>query len=57
METMFLITGAIVAVWFVVLMRRPRARKPDPDGFEADPALTKALEESDRDFLIFRRHP
>lgn len=49
---------AIAAVWFGMLMRRPRpARKPDPDGFAVDPALTKALDESDRDYLMFRRYP
>ena len=52
-----MIMGAIAAVWFAVLMRRPRVRKPDPDGFAVDPALTKAIEEADRDFLIFRRYP
>ncbi|KJL30125.1 hypothetical protein RS83_01267 [Microbacterium oxydans] len=58
MDTFFVITGAVIVVWFGVLMWRPRpARKPDPDGFAADPALTKAIDESNRDFVMFRRYP
>jgi hypothetical protein len=58
METFMLIFVAITAVWFGLLMRRPRpARKPDPDGFAVDPALTKALDESNTDFVMFRRYP
>lgn len=58
METSFLILAVIVAVWFGVLMRRPRsATKPDTDGFAADPALTHALDESTAEHVRFRGYP
>ena len=58
METPLLILGGLAAAWFAMLMLRPRsARRPDPDGFAVDPALTKALDDSASDHARFRGYP
>lgn len=58
METAFLILGVLCAGWFVLLMRRPRPKRAlDHDGPGADPALTKALDDSTRDRMMFERFP
>lgn len=57
METLLLILGAAAAAWFAILMWWPRsARRPDPDGFSADQALTTALDESVFEHARFRGH-